>query len=102
MLKFYAGPRLKASFVAEPGPERMNKALESTRTSLLRLDELSRRAGFEYEIYLLVPAQDIMRDTYEDTLATLQGVAPSRSWSSRRRSCSSIRPHSTTMPSTGT
>jgi hypothetical protein len=76
MLKFYAGPRLKASLIAEPGPERMVKALESTRASLQKLDELSRRAGFEYEIYLLVPAHDIMRDTYRDTLATLQSVAP--------------------------
>ncbi len=76
MLKFYAGPRLKATFVAEPGPQRMNKALESTRASLQRLDELSRRAGFEYDIYLLVPAHDILRDTYKDTLATLQGVSP--------------------------
>ena len=44
--------------------------------SSLSLAELSRRAGFEYEIYLLVPAHDIMRDTYRDTLATLQSVAP--------------------------
>jgi lysophospholipase L1-like esterase len=76
MLKFYAGPRLKAMFIAEPGDERMRKALESTRTSLQQLDALSRRAGFEYSIYLLVPVQDILRGTYKDTLATLQGVSP--------------------------
>lgn len=76
MIKFYAGPRLKAAVVAEPGQERMRKALESTRASLQRLDELSRRAGFEYDIYLLVPVQDILRGSYADTLATLQGVAP--------------------------
>ena len=76
MLKFYAGPRLKAMFVAEPGEQRMAKAVESTRTSLQQLDELSRRAGFEYSIYLLVPVQDILRGTYRDTLATLQSVSP--------------------------
>jgi hypothetical protein len=76
MLKFYAGPRLKAMFVAEPGEQRMLKAVESTRTSLQQLDELSRRAGFEYSIYLLVPVQDILRGTYQDTLATLQSVSP--------------------------
>jgi hypothetical protein len=76
MLKFYAGPRLKATFIAEPGEERMIKAVEATRTSLQRLDELSQRAGFEYGIYLLVPVQDVMRGTYGDTLATLQAVAP--------------------------
>lgn len=76
MLKFYAGPRLKAMFIAEPGEERMRKAVESTRAALGRLDELSRRRGFEYSIYLIVPVQDVMRGTYKDTLATLQGVSP--------------------------
>jgi hypothetical protein len=76
MLKFYAGPRLKAMFIAEPGEERMRKAVESTRASLQRLDELSRRRGFEYSIYLLVPVHDVLRGTYGDTLATLQGVSP--------------------------
>jgi hypothetical protein len=75
-LKYYAGPLVKSMFVAEPGEERMHKALESTRTSLQRLDELSRRAGFEYSIYLLVPVHDILRGTYTDTLATLQSVSP--------------------------
>jgi lysophospholipase L1-like esterase len=76
MLKFYAGPRLKAMFIAEPGEDRMLKAVEATRSSLQRLDELSRRAGFEYDIYLLVPVHDVMRGTHGDTLATLQAVSP--------------------------
>lgn len=76
MLKFHAGPRLKAMFIAEPGEERMRKALDATRQGLQRLDELSRQRGFDYRIYLIVPVQDLLRGSYPDTLATLQSVAP--------------------------
>jgi len=76
LLKFYAGPMLKSMLVAEPGEDRMAIALEGTRSALARLDELSRREGFAYDIYLIVPVQDMLRGTHADTLATLNGVAP--------------------------
>jgi len=76
LLKFYAGPMLKSLIVADPGGERMEIALDGTRKALARLDELSRRAGFEYRIYLIVPVQDILRGTAAETLATLNSVSP--------------------------
>jgi hypothetical protein len=74
--KFYAGPLLRSLIVAEPGEERMALALEATRAALVRLDELSRREQFSYEIYLIVPVHDILRGTAADTLSTLNGLAP--------------------------
>jgi hypothetical protein len=76
LLKFYAGPMLKSMIVAEPGEDRMAIALEGTRDALARLDELSRREGFAYDIYLIVPVQDMLRGTHAETLATLNSVAP--------------------------
>jgi hypothetical protein len=74
--KFYAGPLLRSLIVAEPGEERMALALEATRAALVRLDELSRREQFSYEIYLIGPVHDILRGTAADTLSTLNGLAP--------------------------
>lgn len=76
LLKFYAGPMLKSLFVADPGPERMTIALEATRRALARLDALSKSAGFDYTIFLIVPVQDILRGTADETLAALNSVAP--------------------------
>ncbi len=76
LLKFYAGPLVKSLIVAEPGEQRMAIALDATRDALARLDALSRERGFEYSIYLIVPANDILRGTQDQTLAMLDGVAP--------------------------
>lgn len=76
LLKLYAGPLVKSLIIAEPGGERMTIALDGTRKALARLDQLSRHAGFEYRIYLVVPVQDILRNTDAETLATLNAVSP--------------------------
>jgi len=76
LLKFYAGPTLKAMVVADPGDERMTTALAGTRKALARLDALSRERGFDYTIYLIVPVQDILRGTSAETLAMLNSVSP--------------------------
>jgi hypothetical protein len=76
LAKYYWGPMLRSLLVADPGQERMAVAQLATKESLAKLDELSRRVGFDYKIYLLVPVQDIIRGTYGDTLATLNRVAP--------------------------
>jgi hypothetical protein len=73
--KYHWGPLLKSAVVAHPG-ERMAEALAYTREDLHALDDLGRRVGFDYQIYLLVPVQDIIRGTHSDTLATLNGVSP--------------------------
>lgn len=76
LLKFYAGPLLKSMFVADFGDARMAVALDATSTALSRLDALSKQHGFAYQIYLIVPVHDILRDTASDTLHTLNSVAP--------------------------
>ena len=76
LVKYYWGPTLKSLIVADPGQERMEIALIATRESLAKLDDLSKRVGFTYKIYLLVPVHDIMRGTDGDTLATLNSVSP--------------------------
>ncbi len=75
LAKFYWGPMLKSMIVADPGETRMADAVAATERALARLDKLSNRAGFEYRIYLIVPVQDIIRGTDDETLATLRGVA---------------------------
>ena len=74
LAKFYWGPMLKSMLVADPGATRMADAVAATEQALTRLDELSRRSGFKYSIYLIVPVHDIMRHTDGKTLATLRGV----------------------------
>jgi hypothetical protein len=76
LAKFYWGPMLRSMVVADPGESRMAEALTHTQKSLQELDDLSRQAGFEYQIYLVVPVQDIIRHSYADTLATLDSVSP--------------------------
>jgi hypothetical protein len=75
-VKYNWGPLLKSVLLKDPGQERMAEALEYTRQTLKELDDLSRRAGFEYNIYLLVPVQDIIRGTFPDTLAAINHVSP--------------------------
>jgi hypothetical protein len=76
IVKYYAGPALKALIVADPGEARMTEALAATRQGLARLETLSRREGFPYEIYLIVPVQDLIRRSHDDTLRVLNGVSP--------------------------
>jgi hypothetical protein len=73
--KYHWGPMLKSLVVVDPG-DRMERALEDTRQALSALEALSRRAGFEYTIYLIVPVQDIIRNSHGQTLATLNSVSP--------------------------
>lgn len=76
LLKFHAGPALKALLIAEPGDERMTVALQATRSALLRLEALSQQYTFDYDIYLIVPVQDLLRGTFNDTLESLNSVSP--------------------------
>jgi hypothetical protein len=75
-VKYHWGPALRSVLVDAPGEGRMAQALVHTKQGLQELDDLSRRIGFEYNVYLLVPVQDIIRGTYGDTLATLNRVSP--------------------------
>lgn len=74
--KYHWGPLLKSLVVDPPGDIRMSEALRYTRQGLEELDALSQRLGFDYQIYLIVPVQDIIRGSSDDTLAVLNSVAP--------------------------
>ena len=74
--KYRWGPLMKSLVVDPPGNERMSEALHYTREALQELDAASHKLGFEYVIYLIVPVQDILRGTADDTLATFNSVSP--------------------------
>lgn len=75
-LKYNWGPWIKSILVADPGEYRMAIALKATKEHLAKLDELSRREGFDYTIYLVPAVHDILRGTQDDTLAALNSVSP--------------------------
>lgn len=75
-VKYRWGPVLKSLIVDAPGESRMSEALRYTRAALQELDDSSRRLGFEYTIYLIVPVQDIIRGTADDTLAAFNSISP--------------------------
>ena len=75
-VKFRWGPLLKSFLVDPPDASRMADALAYTREGLYGLDQASRGFGFAYEIYLIVPVQDLLRGTANQTLETLNSVSP--------------------------
>lgn len=74
--KYRWGPLLKSLVLVDPGEGRMDEALMFTGRGLEELDALSKRHGFDYSLYLIVPVQDLIRGTDGQTLAALDGVAP--------------------------
>jgi hypothetical protein len=75
-LKYHWGPWIKSVLVADPGEHRIATALKATKEHLEKLDEVSRRVGFEYKIYFLPAVHDILRGTQDETLAALNTVSP--------------------------
>jgi hypothetical protein len=74
--KYHWGPLMKSLVLADPGEGRMVEARRHTRLYLQRLDALSKQVGFDYEIFLLVPVQDILRGSDDQTLAELNALSP--------------------------
>ena len=77
MVKYHWGPLLRSTFVPRLEKSRLEVALAFTETELFRLNNLGDKYGFTYSIYLIHPVQDIIRDTYTNTLATLSQISPS-------------------------
>jgi hypothetical protein len=73
--KYLWGPLLRSMVLAVPDEERKTAALQYTRAAFKDLDDLAGRMAFEYQVYLIVPVQDILRGTYPDTLTMLNSVA---------------------------
>jgi hypothetical protein len=73
-IKYHWGPMLRTVVLSEPGEERKKEALHYTARAFRELDALSRRMGFEYDVYLIVPVHDIIMGTEGDTLSMLNSV----------------------------
>lgn len=57
----------------------LQQALSLTQDDLARLDMLSQRYAFTYEIYIVHPMQDITRKTWQETRRAIQAIAPQHS-----------------------
>jgi len=75
-VKFHFGPLIKSWIAPELAAGRLERALEVTGEQLHRLDALARQYGFDYEIVVLHPVQDISRGTAGETRAQLERVSP--------------------------
>jgi hypothetical protein len=75
--KYHWGPMLRTFVLAEPDEKRRAAALHYSERGFRELDALSRRVGFAYEVYLIVPSHDILMGTDGETLAMLSSVASS-------------------------
>jgi hypothetical protein len=73
--KYLWGPLLRSMLLAVPDDERKVAALEYTKRAFKDLDDLSHKMGFDYDVYLIVPAHDILRGTYGESLAMLNAVS---------------------------
>jgi hypothetical protein len=73
-IKYHWGPMLRTVVLADPGEKRREEALTYTARAFKELDDLSRRAGFEYEVYLVVPVHDIVMGSDGETLAMLNSA----------------------------
>ncbi len=76
LAKFYWGPLLRSTLISELDKGRLDEALRITGQQLNNLDQLSKKYGFEYSIYLLHPVQDIIRASHNETLMKLNSVSP--------------------------
>ena len=76
VIKFYLGPTIKSLVAPAPGESLLQQALDATRKELHRLQSLSERYGFAYQVFVVHPVQDISRGTYKDTLEKLQAISP--------------------------
>ena len=74
IVKFYFAPWLRARLYPEAVRESLSDALAITRDQLQRLNALSQKYGFSYEIYILHPMQDILNGTDGDTVRTVRGL----------------------------
>lgn len=72
---YVGGPLLRATLSPQTERAELQQALAATKIQFSRLDELSRRYGFSYRIYIVHPMQDIIRGGHEKTLAEIQAIA---------------------------
>ncbi len=76
LVKFHFGPVIKGWISPGLDARRLEQALQLTGAQLRRLERLAQDFGFDYEILLLHPVQDILRGTAADTRERLDAFSP--------------------------
>lgn len=76
IIKFHWGPLLKSLLVPDLDEERLTEALDLTEAEFERFARIRDEYGFEVQIYLIHPIQDIMRGTHTETVEMLSAISP--------------------------
>ncbi len=76
IVKFSMGPRIKKLLAPGVDEAILNQALTLTGGELRRLDNLAAAKGFQYDIVIIHPVQDILRGTDDATISRLQQISP--------------------------
>lgn len=73
--KLYWGPLLLSRVVPGFDRERLQESLRLLEQEIARLETLGAEAGFEYQVYLIHPVQDLINGTHGSTYDRLSSVA---------------------------
>jgi hypothetical protein len=76
VLYYNFAPSIKVMFSPGVADDVLKSALQLTSSALQRFDRLGKKYGFEYQIYLLHPVQDLVRGTSGETVKLIRGLAP--------------------------
>jgi len=66
------GPWMRTIFAPDPEREILRDSLVITKIQFARLENLAKQYGFDYKIYIIHPAQDILRNTSSETVRVLR------------------------------
>ncbi len=69
---FYFGPIMRSAVSPQPDQDRLEKGLELTKLALAEIFDLGQKFGFDTEIFVLHPIQDIINGSAADTFAEIQ------------------------------
>lgn len=72
---YILAPMLREAFTPGLKDEELAEALALMQAQLEKLEALSQKAGFEYQIYLVHPMQDVMRGSWQKTESDIQAIS---------------------------
>ncbi len=76
VIKFHFAPIIKKAFVVAPEENLLQEGLELTKQQLNKLQALSKKHNFEFEVVLIHPVQDISRGSHQETFKAIQAISP--------------------------
>lgn len=76
VIYFQLGPLLRTTFSPAPERQRLERALRLTGEYLDELDALARSHGFDYDVVVIHPMQDLINGSDSNTLAALAPLVP--------------------------